>query len=295
MFERLTVYESGCRWALAVAMKHRNVLHFEQILAFQQRVYRHYRQHGRDLPWRKTTDPYAILISEIMLQQTQVSRVIEKYELFLGAFPNIESLAQAQLREVLSVWQGLGYNRRALVLKRLAEIVVSRFDSKIPANVESLTGLPGIGKATAGAICAFAFNQPVVFAETNIRSAFIHHFFPGQTNIKDAEVLHLVAQTLDSRNPRQWYWALMDYGAALKKHMVNPGRSSAHYQKQSPFKGSNRQIRGMILQTLVQNPKISEHELIEKLPFEGEAVRRNVGQLVREGFLLKRGAHITVA
>lgn len=278
----------------AVPMKHSNVLHFEQIRAFQQRVYRHYRQYGRDLPWRKTSDPYRILISEIMLQQTQVSRVIEKYELFIRTFPNIESLAQAPLREILSVWQGLGYNRRALVLKRLADMVVSRSDSKIPADAESLTKLPGIGEATASAICAFAFNQPVVFAETNIRSVFIHHFFPEETNIRDVEVLPLVSQTLDSRNPRKWYWALMDYGAALKKNMVNPGRSSAHYQKQSPFEGSNRQIRGRILQTLVKNSRISENELIEKLPFEGEAVRRNLRQLVREGFLTKRGAYITV-
>jgi A/G-specific adenine glycosylase len=274
-------------------MKHTNVPHLEQLRAFQQRVNRHYRHYGRDLPW--TSDPYRILISEIMLQQTQVSRVIEKYELFIRRFPNIESLAQAPLREILSVWQGLGYNRRALVLKRLAEIVVSRFDSTIPANRESLKKLPGIGEATASAICAFAFNQPVVFAETNIRSAFIHHFFPGKTNIKDTEVLHLVAQTLDSENPRQWYWALMDYGAFLKKNIANPGRNSAHYQKQSPFKGSNRQIRGSILKTLVKNPTLSEDELIEKLPFAEEAVRRNVRELVREGFLLKRGAHITVA
>ena len=279
---------------LAVPMKHSNVLHFEQIRAFQQRVYRHYRQYGRDLPWRKTSDPYRILISEIMLQQTQVSRVIEKYELFIRTFPNIESLAQAPLREILSVWQGLGYNRRALVLKRLADMVVSRSDSKIPADAESLTKLPGIGEATASAICAFAFNQPVVFAETNIRSVFIHHFFPEETNIRDVEVLPIVSQTLDSRNPRKWYWALMDYGAALKKNMVNQGRSSAHYQKQSPFEGSNRQIRGRILQTLVKNSRISENELIEKLPFEGEAVRRNLRQLVREGFLTKRGAYIIV-
>ena len=275
-------------------MKHSNGLHSEQIRAFQQRVYRHYRQHGRDLPWRNTTDPYAILISEIMLQQTQVSRVIEKYELFMRTFPTVESLAQAPLREILSIWQGLGYNRRALVLKRLADMAVAQFDSKIPANAENLRNLPGIGEATANAICAFAFNQPVVFVETNIRSVFIHHFFPEETNIRDGEILPLVSQTLNSRNPRKWYWALMDYGAALKKNMVNPARSSAHYQKQTPFEGSNREIRGRILQTLVKNPRISEAELIENLPFEAEAVRRNVRQLVREGFLLKRGAHVTV-
>jgi A/G-specific adenine glycosylase len=276
-------------------MKHSNVLHIEQIRAFRQKVYRHYRQHGRDLPWRRTSDPYKILISEIMLQQTQVSRVIEKYEIFIRTFPNIESLVQAPLREILSVWQGLGYNRRALVLKRLADMVVTQFDSKIPANAEDLRKLPGIGEATANAICAFAFNQRVVFAETNIRSVFIHHFFPEGANIKDAEVLPLVSQTLDSRNPRKWYWALMDYGAALKKNMINPGRSSAHYQKQGPFKGSNREIRGRILQTLVKRPRISEDELVEKLPFEEEAVQRNLRQLVREGFLLKRGAQVTVA
>jgi A/G-specific adenine glycosylase len=259
-----------------------------EIRTFQNHVYKHYATQGRDLPWRKTEDPYEILVSEIMLQQTQVPRVMEKYGQFLHAFPTMHSLAQAPLREILTVWQGLGYNRRALALKKTAEQLVNHFSGRIPSKVDSLTTLPGIGNATSCAICAFAFNQPTVFLETNIRTVFIHHFFDGRNGIRDTHILPFVAQTLDKKNPRTWYYALMDYGAAVKKRHGNPNTKSAHYKRQGRFEGSNRQIRGAILHALVREERISEHRLLEKSRFSEESVRRNLEQLQAEGIIAKK-------
>lgn len=270
------------------------MLSVQQVRVFKRIVYNHYRAHGRDLPWRKTEDPYEILVSEIMLQQTQVPRVMEKYGQFLHAFPTIHSLAQAPLREILTVWQGLGYNRRALALKKTAEQLVSRFSGRIPADVDSLTTLPGIGNATACAICAFAFNQPTVFLETNIRTVFIHHFFHGRNGIRDAHILPFVVQTLDRSNPRTWYYGLMDYGAAVKKRYGNPNAKSAHYQRQGRFEGSNRQIRGAILQALVREERISERALLGNARFTAQAVRRNLEQLHEEGIIAKKGDYFFI-
>jgi A/G-specific adenine glycosylase len=273
-----------CLGALSVA----------KVRAFQRIVYDHYRAHGRDLPWRKTEDPYEILVSEVMLQQTQVPRVVEKYGQFLRAFPDIKSLARAPLREILNVWQGLGYNRRALALKKTAEQLVSHFSGRIPSKADSLTTLPGIGNATACAICAFAFNQPTVFVETNIRTVFIHHFFDGRNGIRDAHILPLVAQTLDHENPRTWYYALMDYGAAVKKRHGNPNTKSAHYKRQGRFEGSNRQIRGAILHALVREERISEHRLLENSGFSEESVRGNLEQLQAEGIIVKKDDYFSI-
>jgi len=276
-------------------MKRHTVLSAGQIRKFRDKVYDYYRNHGRDLPWRNTSDPYRILVSEIMLQQTQVARVLEKYEEFIHTFPTIDSLARARLRDILKVWQGLGYNRRALALKKAAEVVVGHHDGKIPACIDSLRALPGIGNTTAHAICAFAFNEPTVFIETNIRTAFIYRFFRNSHKVRDREILPLVAQTLDAENPRIWYHALMDYGAALKKKHANPSRSSAHYQKQSPFEGSNRQIRGAILRALVEKPKVYEGELVKAIPFRAEAVMQNLKQLEREGLVARNGKYVSIA
>jgi len=271
------------------------VLSAEQIRTFRENVYEYFRNHGRDLPWRKTSNPYRILVSEIMLQQTQVDRVLEKYEQFIHTFPTIESVARAPLRDILRVWQGLGYNRRALALKKAAEMVVSHYGGRIPARIDSLQALPGVGSTTAHAICAFAFNKPTVFIETNIRTVFIHHFFRSRYNIRDRELLPLVAQTLDAENPRIWYHALMDYGAGLKKKYANPSRSSAHYQRQSPFEGSNRQIRGVILQALVEKPRVCQGELGKAIPFRAEAVRQNLKQLEKEGLVARNGKYVSIA
>lgn len=265
-----------------------------EIRRFQGRIYAYYQKNRRVLPWRRTHDPYKILVSEMMLQQTQVKRVIEKYKKFLLRFPDIESVASAPLRAILEQWQGLGYNRRALALKRLATIVVDRYDGRIPSAVEDLKVLPGVGAATAGAVCAFAFDKPVVFLETNIRSVFIHFFFQDREGVKDSEILPLLAQTLDAKRPRLWYYALMDYGAGLKERHPNPGRRSAHYARQAPFEGSLRQVRGMILRALVKQPGISEAALVKEINRDEEIVREALRQLRSEGFIVKKGNRLVI-
>ncbi len=266
-----------------------------EIRAFYEVVWGHYREYGRRLPWRETADPYEILVSEVMLQQTQVSRVLTKYVQFLVAFPSITALAAAPLRDVLRVWQGLGYNRRALALHRLAHIVVERQGGIIPADAGALKELPGIGHATACAICAFAFNQPVVFVETNIRAVFIHHFFPREATVRDRDILPLVEETLDTGNPREWYWALMDYGVTLKEWFGNPSRRSAHHVKQSPFEGSRRQLRGRILRVLAARGSVAEDDLVRELGIDHVQLAPILRNLAAEGFVTRERGAIAIA
>jgi len=262
---------------------------------FKQTIYQYYADYRRELPWRVSRDPYHILVSEIMLQQTQVGRVLTKYEQFISTFPDFDSINKAPLQEILKVWQGLGYNRRAIALQKICRLVVAEYGGVLPNSVETLQRFPGIGPATAGAICAFAFNQPTVFIETNIRRVFIHFFFPNKNGVKDKEILPLVAGTLDTRNPRRWYHALMDYGAMLKKVEHNPNRRSAHYNRQAPFRGSNREIRGLILKTLLENAELTEGELIRAVDKSPERVRPIITQLTKEGFLVRKGDLIRIS
>ena len=283
------IVDGGNRSTVELEMKKPRKLSSQQIRRFQKLVYDYYHRNGRKLPWRKTRDPYRILLSELMLQQTQVVRVIEKYKEFLSRFPAIESVAHAPLHAVIETWQGLGYNRRAVALKRLATIIVDDYGGRIPPDIEMLKALPGVGAATAGAVCAFAYNKPAVFVETNIRSVFIHHFFQDRDGVKDSEVLPLVEQTLDQKKPRQWYYALMDYGVALKERHSNPSRRSAHYTKQSPFEGSLRQVRGMILRALVKDPGMTEAALVKAIDRDVGRVDKCLQQLSKEGFIFKKG------
>jgi A/G-specific adenine glycosylase len=186
---------------------------------------------------------------------------------------------------VLALWQGLGYNRRALALKRLAEDVVSKYGGELPRDVEALSSLPGIGKTTAGEILAFAFNVPSVFIETNIRRVFIHAFFDGEDDVKDTEILPLVEATVDRENPREWYWALMDYGSMLKKNVENPNRRSAHYTRQTPFEGSDRRIRGLVLKRLLNDKTLSAEILVEETGVGLDHLKRILAGLVGEGFI----------
>ena len=238
------------------------------------------------MPWRKTHDSYKILVSEIMLQQTQVDRVIPKYIAFIEKFPTWKSLAGAPAPKVLKAWQGLGYNRRALYLKRTAERVSGEFGGVLPKDVFVLTDLPGIGPNTAAAILAYAFNVPVVFIETNIRRIFIHFFF-GKTRqkIDDKEILKLVGQTMDAKNPREWYSALMDYGTFLKSQVKNPNRKSRHYAKQSKFEGSDRQTRGQILRLLLKKKSLSKKEMIKEIKKDPKRIEKILEKLKREKFI----------
>jgi A/G-specific adenine glycosylase len=233
----------------------------QKLASFRNFIWTFYEKEGREFEWRNVDNPYYVLVSEIMLQQTQTYRVEPKYRAFIDAFPDLESLASASLRDVLGMWQGLGYNRRGKFLHQAAQRVMQEFRGNLPDDPAILVTLPGIGKNTAGSISAFAFNKPTIFIETNIRTVFIHSFFKDQAEVHDNLILPLVEQTVDHDNPREWYYALMDYGVHLKKMVPNPSRRSKHHVVQSKFEGSDRQIRGAIIRALVQRPALSESEL----------------------------------
>ncbi len=283
-----------------------------RIHAFKKAVWENYRVAGRhNLPWRKTHDPYRILVSEIMLQQTQVSRVEKFYKIFIKKFLNFRALAKAPVSSVLRAWQGMGYNRRALALHRLAHIVVAEHGGRLPRSREELVALPGVGNYTAGAIRTFAWNEPEIFVETNIRRAFIHHFFPRAKKVTDADLARYLKQTLrNEKNPRTWYWALMDYGAALgvrsairpshgrgrrhgrghgrRQKFTNPNRRSAHYAVQPRFTGSARELRGMILRTALHENKISLAALSKESGRSHKMVEDITKSLINEGFFNKK-------
>jgi A/G-specific adenine glycosylase len=272
------------------------IFHFPQDSEkFQKCVLDHYREFGRDLVWRKTADPYRVLVSEIMLQQTQVDRVTIKFPAFIETFPDFATLAAAPLGEVLAVWQGLGYNRRAISLQKCARLVVTEYGGLLPARVDTLATFPGIGRATASSICAFAFNMPVIFIETNIRRVFIHFFFSGTAAVNDAEILPIVQATLFREDPRTWYNALMDLGTSLKKTIPNPNRRSVHYTKQSAFEGSDREIRGWILKSLISGKKITDRMIMDHFSGDPERIRRIIFALEAEGFIVWNKDHITLS
>lgn len=234
---------------------------------FKLAVWNYYRLHKRSMPWRTNHSPYAILVSEFMLQQTQVKRVEPKFSEFLQVFPTIENLARAPLSEVLRIWNGLGYYRRAQYLHNTAQRILTEHGGMIPSAYMQLIALPGIGNSTAGAILAYAFNIPTVFIETNVRTAVIHHFFSHKNTVTDKEVLSMVEKTLDMLRPREWYWALMDYGSYIKSTAGNLSRKSAVYKVQPAFNGSSRQLRGEIMRRVTQgavNLRVLEKEITDK-------------------------------
>lgn len=270
---------------------------------FQELVWEHYRAAGRhDLPWRPpalkvrangSIDPYRVFVSEVMLQQTQAGRVVQKYHDFLKYFPSMKVLASAPTREVLGAWQGLGYNRRALALQRAAQQMVAQHGGRVPQTREELIALPGIGPYTAGAVLAFAFNEPVSFIETNIRRAYLDYFFPKREGVTDKEILPLVEATLPEGRARQWYYALMDYGAALGRTHINANRRSAHYTRQTAFEGSDRQLRARAVRFLLERPR-SEAFLLRQLDTDSQRVERILASLVRDGFLVRKGRLLRV-
>jgi len=260
-----------------------------KVKEFQKMIWKFYRQNGRhNLPWRKNTSSYAVTVSEIMLQQTQVDRVIPFFKNWMKLFPNWKKLAGANQSDVLRAWKGLGYNSRSLRLHKLAKEVVEKYNGRLPNGRSQLEDLPGIGPYTAGAIRAFVFNESEIFIETNIRRIFIHHFFNDKENISDTDILEYVKQAVDIKDPRRWYWALMDYGSVLVKQVPNPNRKSKHYTKQGKFEGSDRQLRGKILDLLLQNKKLSIQELVKILKEKNVRVEKIVQGLVKEGFIKNR-------
>jgi len=215
-----------------------------------------------------------------MLQQTQVPRVIEKYKSFLKKFPTVRALAKAPLSDVLKEWSGLGYNRRAKYLHDTAKKVVGEYQGDFKKALEH--PLPGVGPYTRAAVRAFAFNEPGEIIETNVRSAFIHHFFQGLPLVEDRQILSKATQAAKGQDPRTWHWALMDYGAYLKKSGVRNNSRSKHYTKQSKFVGSLRQIRGAILRELHRGPSY-----VKKLPFEKKNLEKALQGLTQDGLIVK--------
>ena len=238
-----------------------------ELRAFVESVAKKGRELYRDLPWRRTYDPYAIWISEVMLQQTQVSRVDGRWQRWLEHFPTVDALAAAAPSDVLEEWQGLGYNRRALSVHRAAQ-AISEAGGVFPQDQKELVKLPGIGPATAAGIRAFAFNLHGVYLETNVRTVFLHELYPQAEGVPDSELIPLVELTCPASvsiaagtatanavtvelTPRSWYYALLDYGAYLKKTIPNPSRRSKSHVKQSRFEGSHRQKRAELLRVLL--------------------------------------------
>lgn len=247
----------------------------------------------RDMPWRRDTRPYYILVSELMLQQTQVARVMPKFDAFITRFPDERALADANLSDVLRAWQGLGYNRRAKYLHDAAKKIVSEWAGVWPETQQELQQLPGVGLNTAGAIAAYAFNYPSVFVETNIRTVYFLHFFADTEHVDDTQVRRALQQTLDLEYPREFYWALMDYGADLKAQGMRNSRQSKHYKKQSPLEGSVRQVRGEIIRKLTHRD-MSDDELRRAVEADARYPQALDG-LVRDGLVTRvsRRLHLT--
>jgi A/G-specific adenine glycosylase len=256
-------------------------------LEFQEIIWQKGRELFRDMPWRANTQPYYVMVSEIMLQQTQVDRVVPKFEAFIERFPSVEALSKASLAEVLQLWSGLGYNRRAKFLHEAAQKVMNEFGGVFPETQEELIQLPGIGVNTAGAILAYSFNTPAIFVETNVRTVYFYHFFMESQEVTDAELRAVVEATLDTEHPREWYWALMDYGSYLKRQGIGQNNKSRHYKKQSPLKGSVREVRGQILKLLTA-ADFNEREIRAELKAD-ERFEPALVSLEKEGLIAKTG------
>lgn len=256
----------------------------------QKAVWEYYRHYRRGLPWREEPfEAYRILVSEVMLQQTQVPRVIPKYQAFFEKFSSLEALARAPLAHVLREWSGLGYNRRA---KYLHEAAIALMDRPEPWELSDLTRCKGIGHNTASAVVVYAYNQPLIFIETNIRTVFIYHFFNGQEKVADTEILPLLTSTLDHEHPRDFYYALMDYGTFLKRTIGNSSRQSHHYTKQSQFEGSLRQVRGEVLRQLMEGA-LPEHKLSKLV--KDQRLHLALESLVKDGLLSEYDGQYSLA
>ena len=260
----------------------------KKIKNFQEKILAWYEKNKRDLPWRKTTNPYEILVSEIMLQQTQVDRVIPFYHRFLASFPDLESLAKAEKHSLLEHWSGLGYNSRVLRLQKLAQQV-----KELPQEKEALENLPGIGPYTSSAILAFAFNKPFPVIDTNIRRVLLHEF---QLSVEtpQTELQDLALQCIPRGKSRIWHNALMDFGA-LQATSKKTGIESL--SKQSAFKGSTRWVRGQIVKTLLKERKISiyafKKDLKEK--YSSQTIDRIMQKMEKDDIIKREGNQIALA
>jgi len=267
----------------------------KKVKEFQTTVLDYYKTHGRHaLPWRETHDPYHILVSEVMLQQTQVARVIPYFTRWLSVFPDVHTLAKVPFSKVLRMWQGLGYNRRAKMLHQCAKMIVKEYKGVFPKKAEALQKLPGVGSYTAGAVTAFAYNHDTVFIETNIRTVVMHHFFTRTKKVNDAEIMSILEKVFPKGKARIWYSALMDYGAHLKKSGVRINTKAKGYVKQKKFAGSDREARGAILKALVQGPKPATL-LINLFGTERRGqLKKQLPSLTKEGLIILKNGNFRI-
>lgn len=257
-------------------------------------------QERKHLPWRfshstsEKRDPYKIIVSEIMLQQTQADRVVLFYKNFLTQFKTVRALAKAPRAEVLKAWSGLGYNRRAKFLHEAAQTIVEKHGGKVPKDFAALVALPGVGEYTAKAVRVFAWNEPEVLIETNVRTVVIHHFFPRKKKVSEKEILTKATELANGQDPRTWHAAMMDYGSYLKAAHGNASKKSAVYAKQKPFKGSLREVRGAILKKL-QSGTHTTRALQEKLPPEmRERFQKALESLLADGLVRHEGRRVSL-
>ena len=283
----------------------------QQVAAFQIKILDWYELHQRDLPWRKIRDPYSILVSEVMSQQTQLSRVVPKYEAWMQRFPTVRDLAKASIAEVLQFWSGLGYNRRALNLKKTAEIITTNYRGTFPKTEKELMSLPGIGQYTARAVLCFAFDVQVAVVDTNVRKVIMTQILNsdysesglslsddksqfGEEKIDEKMFEEIATQLLPYGEAYKWNQALMDYAAAVLKKEKIP------IPKQSKFIGSHRYYRGQILKVLLQKKKVAMKDLgllIKKdyTVSEKEWLEKLLEELVREGFVKRESKTVSLA
>ena len=262
------------------------------------RVLLHYKKNQRMFPWRETDDPYCILVSEYMLQQTQADRVVPKYISFLKKFPTVIALASSTRKEVLTLWSGLGYNRRATALHDAAKILVAEHGATVPKEKETLLTLPGIGEYTASAVLAFAFNKAVIVVETNIRTVLLHHAMRKKKEVTDETISASVKQLLQDAikrkvSSRVFYSAMMDYGAHLKSQGVRTNAQSKHYTKQDKFDGSVRQARGALLRLFISAEKGITKKQLQTA--KTKRISEGLAGLLAEGLIEKRGKYYYLA
>ncbi len=253
-----------------------------EILKFQEKILSWYEENKRELPWRSTKDPYKILVSEIMSQQTQISRVIPKYEAWLQRFPTIKSLAEAPAAEVLRYWSGLGYNRRALNLQKTAQAIVNSGRNALPTSVEELKKLPGIGQYTASAVACFAYDAQIPVIDTNIRKVIAAEFFQGQLP-DEKTIADIAREILPKGRASEWNQALMDFSSLVLKSVKIP------IAKQSHFKSSDRWYRGQTVKLLLEIKKISFSGLLDYFadinPIDGERLDALLHKLSKDGLV----------
>ncbi|MDE0243644.1 MAG: A/G-specific adenine glycosylase [Candidatus Kaiserbacteria bacterium] len=244
----------------------------------------------RSFPWRQSYDPYHVLVSEYMLQQTQTGRVVEAFSNFLSRFPSVHDLASAKRQDVLACWVGLGYNRRAVALQNTAKLLVSEHDGIVPSDEEALRSLPGIGPYTAAAIVIFAYNKRAIAIETNIRTVVVHHCMHGESDVSDTSIATVMERLLSEAERRSLayrdlYAALMDYGAHLKRSGIRV--SCRNTSSQGTFKGSVRQARGVIIKTLVSGTcSVTDRHIV---PCTRQTWEQALSGLIRDGMIEKSG------